>query len=94
MANHLGYVDRALKGREFFVGQSLSGADIQMSFVGEMAKVFDKLGPYPNLRPGWRACMPVRRSTHREGRGVQVCDANRTSRCGRRCASTSRRRGE
>ena len=49
MKNHLGYVDGALKGREFFVGNSLSGADIQMSFVGEMAKVFDKLAPYPNL---------------------------------------------
>src|ERR1700676_3556130 len=40
--NHLGYVDGALKGREFFVGNSLTGADIQMSFVGEMAKVFEK----------------------------------------------------
>jgi len=49
IANHLGYVDRALEGREFFVGPSLSGADIQMSFVAEMAKVFEKLGPYPNL---------------------------------------------
>jgi glutathione S-transferase len=49
MANHLGYVDGALKGREFFVGNSLTGADIQMSFVGDMAKVFNKLGPYPNL---------------------------------------------
>ena len=48
LANHLGYVDRALQGREFFVGASLTGADIQMSFVGEMAKVFGKLGPYPN----------------------------------------------
>ncbi len=34
MARHLGYVDRALDGREFFVGDALSGADIQMSFVG------------------------------------------------------------
>jgi glutathione S-transferase len=49
LANHLGYVDRALEGRDFFVGPSLSGADIQMSFVAEMAKVFGKLGPYPNL---------------------------------------------
>jgi len=49
MANHLGYVDGALKGREFFVGSALTGADIQMSFVGEMAKVFNKLAPYPNL---------------------------------------------
>ncbi|MEH2501976.1 glutathione S-transferase [Bradyrhizobium sp. AZCC 1578] len=49
LANHLGYVDRALNGREFFVGASLTGADIQMSFVGELAKVFDKLGPYRKL---------------------------------------------
>ncbi|MCK1637734.1 glutathione S-transferase [Bradyrhizobium sp. 157] len=49
LANHLGYIDRALNGREFFVGASLTGADIQMSFVGEMAKVFDRLGPYRNL---------------------------------------------
>jgi glutathione S-transferase len=49
LANHLGYVDRALQGREFFVGASLTGADIQMSFVGEMAKVFGRLGPYRNL---------------------------------------------
>jgi glutathione S-transferase len=48
LANHLGYVDGALKGREFFVG-ALTGADVQMSFVGEMAKVFGKLEPYPNL---------------------------------------------
>ncbi|MCA6114312.1 glutathione S-transferase [Bradyrhizobium sp. WSM 1738] len=49
LANHLGYVDHALEGRDFFVGPSLSGADIQMSFVGEMAKVFGKLEPYRNL---------------------------------------------
>jgi glutathione S-transferase len=59
MANHLGYIDGALKGREFFVGSSLSGADIQMSFVAEMAKVFDKLGPYPSLA-GWLARMHAR----------------------------------
>ena len=59
MANHLGYVDRALKGREFFVGPSLSGADIQMSFVGEMAKVFEKLAPYPNLA-AWLTRMHAR----------------------------------
>src|SRR4051812_23012239 len=33
MARHLGYADRALSAREFFVGSALSGADIQMSFV-------------------------------------------------------------
>jgi glutathione S-transferase len=59
LANHLGYVDGALVGRDFFVGQSLTGADIQMSFVGEMAKVFGKLGPYPNLA-GWLQRMHAR----------------------------------
>ena len=59
MANHLGYVDGALKGREFFVGKSLSGADIQMSFVGEMAKVFDRLAPFANLG-AWLSRMHAR----------------------------------
>ncbi len=58
-ANHLGYVDRALEGRAFFVGDTLSGADIQMSFVAELAKVFDRLGPYPNLT-AWLTRMQAR----------------------------------
>ncbi|MBK8529737.1 MAG: glutathione S-transferase [Rubrivivax sp.] len=37
LQNHLGYVDRALQGRDWLVGQDLSGADVQMSFVGEAA---------------------------------------------------------
>jgi glutathione S-transferase len=59
IANHLGYVDGALQGREFFAGNALTGADIQMSFVGDMAKVFDKLGPYPNLS-AWLSRMHAR----------------------------------
>ena len=59
LANHLGYTDRALQGRQFFVGQSLSGADIQMIFVAEMAKVFDRLAPYGNLS-GWLSRMHAR----------------------------------
>lgn len=38
LANHLGYVNQALEGREFLVGDSLTGADIQMSFVAEAAR--------------------------------------------------------
>jgi glutathione S-transferase len=59
LANHLGYVDRALQGRAFFVGDALSGADVQMSFVAEMAKVYDRLGPYPALS-AWLARMHAR----------------------------------
>ena len=59
IANHLGYVDGALRGREFFVGSTLTGADVQMSFVGEMAKVFNKLAPYPELA-AWLSRMHAR----------------------------------
>ncbi len=38
LANHLGFVDRALQGRDWLVGDQLTGADIQMSFVGEAAR--------------------------------------------------------
>ena len=74
LANHLGYVDGALEGRDFFVGPSLTGADIQMSFVGEMAKVFGKLGAIPKSR---RVVVANARSAGvqtlgREGRSVPV----------------------
>ena len=59
IANHLDYVDGALKGREFFVGDALTGADIQMSFVGEMADVFERLGPFQNLS-AWLSRMHAR----------------------------------
>jgi glutathione S-transferase len=59
LARHLGYIDRALLGRAFFVGDSLTGADIQMSFVAEVAGSFGKLGPYPDLA-GWIARMHAR----------------------------------
>jgi len=49
IANHLAYIDGALKGRRFIVGDTLSGADIQMSFVGEVAGAFGKRAQYPNL---------------------------------------------
>ncbi len=49
IANHLGYIDGALKGRQFIVGDTLTGADIQMSFVGEVAGAFGKRAQYPNL---------------------------------------------
>jgi glutathione S-transferase len=49
IANHLGFVDSRLKGRQFLVGDGLTGADIQMSFVGEVAGAFGKRAAYPNL---------------------------------------------
>ncbi len=47
LANHLGHVNRALEGREFLVGDSLTGADVQMSFVGEAAR--DLRAQYPAM---------------------------------------------
>ena len=49
LANHLGYVDSVLKEREWLVGDTFTGADIQMSFVGEMAKAAKRIEPYPGL---------------------------------------------
>jgi glutathione S-transferase len=49
IANHLAYIDGALKGRQFLLGDTLTGADIQMSFVGEVAGAFGKRAEYPNL---------------------------------------------
>jgi glutathione S-transferase len=49
IANHLGFVDRFLAGRQYLVGDSLTGADIQMSFVGEVAGAYGRRGAYPSL---------------------------------------------
>ena len=38
LANHLGFVDRSLHGRDWLLGDTFSGADVQMSFVGEAAR--------------------------------------------------------
>jgi glutathione S-transferase len=66
IANHLSYFDRSLSARQFLVGEALSGADIQMSFVGEVARAFGKLAAYPNAdawldrlhaRPAYKAAL-------------------------------------
>ena len=55
-----------LAGREYFVGETLTGADIQMSFVPEVAKAMGKLPEYPHMaawiermhaRPAWTAAL-------------------------------------
>jgi glutathione S-transferase len=47
IANHLSYMENAIKGRQFFVGNELTGADIQILFVLEAAGA--RLEPYPEL---------------------------------------------
>lgn len=49
IANHMGYVEGALEGREWLQGE-LSAADIQMSFVGEVLGAFNRLDGYPNIK--------------------------------------------
>lgn len=52
MANHLGFVDQALAGRGYLLGDDFTAADIQMSFVGEVTGAFGQLDAYPNMK-GW-----------------------------------------
>lgn len=52
IARHLGFVNNELEGRDWLLGDELSGADIQMSFVGEIAGVFGLRQSYPAL-DGW-----------------------------------------
>ena len=49
IANHLGYLNAELEGRDFFVGNTLTGADVQLSFVAQIA--VRNAGPdaFPNL---------------------------------------------
>ncbi len=65
-ANHLGYVDGALAGRDYLMGADFTGADIQMSFVGEVAVGRGKPGAHPNIeawvrrfqaRPAYKAAI-------------------------------------
>ena len=57
IANNLAYMENALNGREFFVGDALTGADIQLLFVLEAAG--KRLEPYPGLVK-YRARMQAR----------------------------------
>ena len=66
LANHLGYLDASLQGREYLAGDGLTGADIQMSFVAELAGQFGKRAAYPAMeawigrlhaRPAYKAAL-------------------------------------
>lgn len=49
LQNHLGYLDAELANRNFFVGDSLSGADVQLSFIAQIAVKNAGRDAYPNL---------------------------------------------
>jgi len=47
--NHLGYMDRALADSGWFVGGEFGAADIQLSFVPQVARLLYTLEPFPHL---------------------------------------------
>jgi glutathione S-transferase len=49
MDNHLGWLNGELAGRDWFVGQDITGADINLSFVAQMAIRVAGSAAYPNL---------------------------------------------
>jgi glutathione S-transferase len=49
IAAHMNYMSDALKGREYLVGQGLTGADIQVAFVLEGAQASGILAAFPVL---------------------------------------------
>ncbi len=46
---HLDYIEKALAGHDYLLGSELTGADVQLSFVGEVARAFGRLSNYPAL---------------------------------------------
>ena len=48
--NHFGYISRSLEGREYLVGDSLTGADVQMVFVIEAAGRMGIIDDFENLK--------------------------------------------
>jgi glutathione S-transferase len=48
-ANHLSYIDRALAGKHYLLGEDFTAADVQLSFVGEFAASLQLTTPYANL---------------------------------------------
>ncbi len=54
LANHIGFVNESLKaqaakGHDWLIGNAMTGADIQMSFVGEAASARVNRADYPHL---------------------------------------------
>lgn len=66
MADDLSYIDSSLALHDYLLGAALSGADIQLSFVGELAARWTDRSRYPNIeawvrrfqaRPAYRAAI-------------------------------------
>jgi glutathione S-transferase len=49
MQRHLGFLNSELAGQDYFIGNELTGADVQLSFAVQMAVKFCGEEAYPNL---------------------------------------------
>ena len=63
---NLGFIDNCLARNDYLLGGELTAADVQMSFVGELAVTFRDASPYANLdawvarfqaRPAYQAAL-------------------------------------
>jgi glutathione S-transferase len=59
LANHIGFVNEALKGKDWLLNNEMTGADIQMSFVGEAASARTNRAAYPHIE-SWVARFQAR----------------------------------
>jgi len=60
LVNDLGYIDTRVEAGDYLLGNELSGADIQLSFVGELAGRWTDRSRYPNLDAWVRRFKPAR----------------------------------
>ncbi|WP_374471491.1 glutathione S-transferase family protein [Phenylobacterium sp.] len=54
--NHLGYIDQSLEGRYWLMGDDFTGADINLSFVAQVAGLFGRLDRFEHLSAWFRRC--------------------------------------
>jgi len=47
--NNMAYINGALEGRPYLLGEDITGADIQLCFQGEVARAFGRLAAYPDV---------------------------------------------
>ena len=78
IASHLSYIADAVSGREFIIGDALTGADIQIAFVLEAAEASGLLKDHPALET-WLARLQQRPAYRRsiEKGGPYDLSANR-----------------
>jgi glutathione S-transferase len=50
IALQLGYINSGLEGRPYILGNELTAADVQLSFVGELAAARFGITAYPNIK--------------------------------------------